>query len=765
MGPVTSIGVLILSLVWVITMILSFPGFVLGILVSPLSARMNFLVEFLYPTAAGRWFHLTICRLVQSKRKPKNNDRNYGFHSRAMETRIEVVPGRVYVHILPQLLDNLGYLVVCVPAHTISSDKDPSPPQTTVASNQTDMISITTDPPENEIVAFVVDCGDATAVTRQLSIIRRLHYNDATIQIQSILSTHKHHDHTAGNNGLSNHPDVGSTIRIICGGAVERVPGCNFPVADGDRIPLPKDGNNDMNQLVEVEVVATPAHTRGSITYILRGKTPDIPVLLFTGDTIFSGGGGVPFEADTDRRQEDMSNKTASSLVKVGAATYAVERCFGEILYRMWDSEFIHKEFGERILLMAGHEYTQELLLRQFQSKSENCRWRIFSPATFFELCSQYLVSTHRRNLPSSSGKLLKTPSCIGLELLINPHFRSLALRGEIVAHAVQYYHTYFSPEKVSLDKCKRVMDNARPSQASSARGMSDEKHWNLIHSDVAERPFTTVYSEDFNALICDLENGRTSPEVAAIRLKEMKEHLSSPLVTRRPIPDSIPTQKHVYRALTAFAVLGSQPSAMTVSDSRAMKLPAPILNDSDQILLSKRRLVKVLQWLGIIKQNVEGVQLKCMIDILWKEAINYETSAREDSTYLKTAYRETYSTIDFADVIHLGSLKWLIYGVPSTDRPPLPFEFCMPCVKAPPYPAKAHPASNSGFPIGTGELIRHNVYSCKLCKTLTGCQIHEEEHEIGNDVERVLCRVGSSHGEDSEEEPFVEMTNILNEA
>jgi len=129
-------------------------------------------------------------------------------------------------------------------------------------------------------------------------------------------------------------------LKIVVGGAVEKVPGCNYFVENGDFVPLPKFGANQMNDMIEIEAVATPAHTRGSITYVMRLK-PDYLMrnsalgFLFTGDTMFSAGGGVPFEADIDVNQEAKEHKQSfTSIVRASASIYAVERCFGEILAR-----------------------------------------------------------------------------------------------------------------------------------------------------------------------------------------------------------------------------------------------------------------------------------------------------------------------------------------------------------------------------------------------------------------------------------------------
>jgi hypothetical protein len=260
MSPV-SLGMLfILLLVWIITTALRLPAIVLGFLTAPLVRRFPFVIEFLYPTGLGKWVHFFIIRMVErATNKHKSGDMNRGYHSRALEQRVEVCKGRLFVHALPQLMDNLGYLVVCCP-----EEKSTKAMVVTHSNSPKERISVTTDE-KHQIVAFVVDCGDADEVAAQVELISERHYGGKSIEIQSILSTHKHHDHTAGNKGLLSHESgIGESIKTVFGGAVEKVPHCNFPVVNGEMLPLPRYGDNEMGAIAQVEVIATPAHTSKS---------------------------------------------------------------------------------------------------------------------------------------------------------------------------------------------------------------------------------------------------------------------------------------------------------------------------------------------------------------------------------------------------------------------------------------------------------------------------------------------------------------------
>jgi glyoxylase-like metal-dependent hydrolase (beta-lactamase superfamily II) len=93
------------------------------------------------------------------------------------------------------------------------------------------------------MVAFMVDVGDAEAVVKHARRIRQHHYQGAPLHVQSILSTHKHHDHTAGNIDLCR-TRIGPATKINASDTslVERLmwyPAaiilCNYPLANGDK--------------------------------------------------------------------------------------------------------------------------------------------------------------------------------------------------------------------------------------------------------------------------------------------------------------------------------------------------------------------------------------------------------------------------------------------------------------------------------------------------------------------------------------------------
>ena len=120
--------------------------------------------------------------------------------------------------------------------------------------------------------ALVVDPGDAEPVLHTLA--------QYDLQLESILVTHHHADHTGGVDALRK--ATGATVH---GPATERIPAPFQPLREGDTVRA-------LN--LEFQVLDVPGHTAGHIAFY----TPDMDgkPLLFCGDTLFSGGCGRLFE-------------------------------------------------------------------------------------------------------------------------------------------------------------------------------------------------------------------------------------------------------------------------------------------------------------------------------------------------------------------------------------------------------------------------------------------------------------------------------------
>ncbi len=583
-------------------------------------------------------------------------------HSATLHQRITVVPGRVYIHPIPQFLDNIAYLVVCTPPR---------------------------EAPALPLVAILIDCGESDKVLNYVQRIYEHHYmrdyptcngrirnslgggsfvqrvRKTGIELYAVLCTHRHHDHTAGVKGLKREltrrrteegdadlvvgrGDRGSQVNgsyegagrsvyenvegnvVVVGGAVEQVPHCNLYAKNGCFVPLPcislldddgvADQVNDMNALVSVEVIGVPSHTRGSVVYALRNRpAPGVGVRngpqnsplrshLFTGDAIFTGGGGVPFEADLEfasdnfvKNPKSLRGKNGSSKFRPGAGTLSLERCFAEVLTRAsgpWSSRSSsdsppnlpqdavagtssHPEASSQTtLLYPGHEYTTDLLMRQFDQKTipSDGYWTRLAPSVFFTTASHYLVSAHRRALPQGQ-KLLTVPTPLDREQVVNPNFRSLRRRGEMAAHALKLWYEFGAK---TLIPERDVEGDGEGSDSNKSNG-----------SMKRQSVFTTVYSAELDEVVQALRSGVVTATSAADRIESLKSSLDERIIKRRPIPSTLPSHKNVYLGVVAMAVLGSAPSAMTVSDANIMGM-APPAENTDRLLISKRRVSSV---------------------------------------------------------------------------------------------------------------------------------------------------------------------------
>jgi hydroxyacylglutathione hydrolase len=135
--------------------------------------------------------------------------------------------------------------------------------------------------------ALVVDPGDAGPV--------QAHLAEHGLQLQAILVTHHHRDHTGGVDALRD-----ATGAQVFGPAREQIPEPLQRLSEGDHIEVLG---------LRFEIFDVPGHTAGHIAYY----TPDFEgaPLVFCGDTLFSGGCGRLFEG-TPAQMLDSLTKLAA---------------------------------------------------------------------------------------------------------------------------------------------------------------------------------------------------------------------------------------------------------------------------------------------------------------------------------------------------------------------------------------------------------------------------------------------------------------------
>ncbi|XP_051133136.1 probable hydroxyacylglutathione hydrolase 2, chloroplastic [Andrographis paniculata] len=132
----------------------------------------------------------------------------------------------------------------------------------------------------------VVDPSEALPI---IDALNRKNWN-----LNYILNTHHHYDHTGGNLDLKGR--YGAKV-IGSGSDAERIPGIDIALNDGDKWMFASH---------EVVVIATPGHTRGHISFYFPGSKS-----IFTGDTLFSLSCGKLFEGTPDQMLNSLRKITS----------------------------------------------------------------------------------------------------------------------------------------------------------------------------------------------------------------------------------------------------------------------------------------------------------------------------------------------------------------------------------------------------------------------------------------------------------------------
>ena len=135
--------------------------------------------------------------------------------------------------------------------------------------------------------ALVVDPGDAQPVMDALQ--------SEGLQLESILVTHHHADHTGGVAELRQ-----ATGAKVCGPATESMP---------EPLLRLKGGDVHTSLGLSFLVMDVPGHTAGHIAFYCEAM--DGAPLLFCGDTLFSGGCGRLFEGTPEQMLASLDSLAA----------------------------------------------------------------------------------------------------------------------------------------------------------------------------------------------------------------------------------------------------------------------------------------------------------------------------------------------------------------------------------------------------------------------------------------------------------------------
>ena len=167
----------------------------------------------------------------------------------------------------------------------------------------------------------VIDPGESDSVNKTLK--------KNQWDLNQIINTHHHYDHTDGNSKLK---EKWNAELIAPKQEKNKIPNIDIEVKDGDLINLAG---------LKAKVIHTPGHTIGHVVYYLEKEK-----ILFAGDTIFSLGCGRVFEGS----MEDMY----LSLKKI-------------------------KNLDPKTLIYCGHEYTENNLKFAKEVEKQNNDFNFFS--------------------------------------------------------------------------------------------------------------------------------------------------------------------------------------------------------------------------------------------------------------------------------------------------------------------------------------------------------------------------------------------------
>jgi hydroxyacylglutathione hydrolase len=151
---------------------------------------------------------------------------------------------------IPLLRDNYGYLVVC----------------------------------QDTNVAAIIDPSEADPVLQRAE--------QEKVELNAILNTHHHRDHTGGNEGL-----LAAENLDVYGhkSDAERIHGLTHGVDEGDEVRVGE---------LTGKVLFVPGHTKGHVAYLFGNA-------LFCGDTLFVAGCGRLFEGTPEQMHASLSKLMA----------------------------------------------------------------------------------------------------------------------------------------------------------------------------------------------------------------------------------------------------------------------------------------------------------------------------------------------------------------------------------------------------------------------------------------------------------------------
>ena len=352
------------------------------------------------------------------------------------------------------------------------------------------------DSTNSEVDVVLVDMGDGREAIRQIQEVLDTYYRNRQANFHAILTTHHHWDHMHGNDSVMEHFGIARCYasqgeHVLCQ---------THEVADQAILTF---GN------MAFEVIGAPSHTQGSVVFKLTGANGID--CLFTGDTLFNGGIGVPFEGSAAQAKRSLVT-----------------------LLRRADLES---------LVFPGHEYTLPLLSEIFSHHAKSMLDD--HPRRFYVLCGLFTKAQHYRSLPFPTPTV---PMRLGDEACVNPVYHELIE----AASALRTLAKIRTIRQLAADDLwhPKLSEVGTPSEANSGIRIVTNKETNepvvveppwVVSAFGCDLPIAGVWSHDLMHLRNCLQSVSEAvcPERRAQLLDHCVEFLDT-YVLSHPLPDTV---------------------------------------------------------------------------------------------------------------------------------------------------------------------------------------------------------------------------------
>jgi len=205
---------------------------------------------------------------------------------------------------------------------------------------------------------------------------------------------------------------------------------------------------------------------------------------------------------------------------------------------------------------------------------------------------------------------------------------------------------------------CSNILTKLHALRRFSFRSVALE---GAANKALTRKVFCTVHAAELDNIIEEVKKETISGALAASKIMEMRRKLDEHVVSRKPVPNTPPSDRNKKCIALNIALLGSPPTALAPSDAVRMNLPRSVSNP-EKILISKKCLGNVLYRLGILSNVTECDEIQA-INFLWQVSQNRDLQLVEEIQESTTASvsQTTYSSVVACTKISAGNVMELL--------------------------------------------------------------------------------------------------------